>query len=267
MAVDPVQERLYNVRAAVPEHVQVFARWRQRSDAFKQSHPGARLDLAYGDGPQETLDLFPAAAPNAPLMMFLHGGYWQAMDKADNAFVAEALVAAGVHVAVVNYALTPIVSLEYIVAQVGRALVWLHDHAMELGGDPDRLFVAGHSAGGHLTAMLMTQFAMIRGGLALSGLFDLEPLRQTTINDRVGLDAESAARLSPVHHQPIHAAPLLLAYGGAESDGFAWQMAELQKAWGKMETLIVPGANHFETLEALAEPGSALLTATLRIMR
>ncbi|CCQ72181.1 alpha/beta hydrolase [Magnetospira sp. QH-2] len=267
MAIDPVQERLYNVRAAVPDHPRVFAEWKARSRDFIQASPAARLDLAYGEGPSETLDWFPADNPGGPVMMFIHGGYWQALDKADNAFVAEALVSAGVHVAVVNYALTPIVSLECIVDQMRRALLWLRVNGADLGADDDRLYVSGHSAGGHLTAMMMAESLPIRGGLAISGLFDLDPLVATSINNKVGLDQKAAWALSPVHRRKAIDAPLLLAVGGAESDGFRWQIDALRSAWGDMETLTVPGANHFGAVEALADPDSALFAATMRLIK
>ena len=277
--IDPTLESHYNVRAAVPEHPAIFATWRARSEDYR-ARAEARLDLSYGPSPAETLDLFPASEPGAPLHMFIHGGYWQALDKSDFSFIAEPLVAAGVTVAVVNYALCPSVTLDDIVGQVRRAAAWLYGNAREVGGDPRRLQVSGHSAGGHLTAMLMaTDWAkvspalprnLVHSGVAVSGLFDLEPLRATTINDKVGMDAATAQRNSPLFMAPATTAPLVLAVGALEGPGFMSQSDRLAETWGQrgvpVERIDLPGCHHLAAVERLAAPGDALLEATLRLI-
>lgn len=283
MNIDPVQERLYNVRAAIPGHMAIFADWRAMSDAYKAERPDARLDVAYGDGAGETLDFFPpvGGGVNAPAVLLVHGGYWQAMDKADNAFAARELCAAGVGVAVVNHTLCPETSLEGIVGEIQRAALWLRRAAPDLGVDRDRLFVVGHSAGGHLAAMMMCAHwpalnadappALFAGGVAVSGVFDLGALVETTINAKVGLNAEDARALSPVHKVPASArAPFIAAVGGDESDGFHDQARALCDAWAvhgaAVETMTLPGRHHFQAFEALAEPGSALLRRSLAMI-
>jgi len=279
-AIAPELERHYNVRAAIPEHPAIFTAWKTRSEAFRAA-AGGGLDIAYGPSEAETLDLFPAGRPRAPLHMFIHGGYWQALDKSDSSFVAEALVDAGVTVAVVNYGLCPTVALDDIVTQMRRAVLWLWRHAIEYGADPGRLQVSGHSAGGHLVGMLMaTDWTrldasapcdLVHSGVAISGLFDLDPLRHTTINDKVGMDAAAARRNSPLFLDPAApASPLLLAVGSLESQGFHRQSDAMAAAWEKKgvaaERMELTGCHHLSAVEALADPDSPLLRRTLALI-
>src|SRR5205085_6947693 len=178
-------ERLYNNRELVPEHPQYFARWAEDSQ-LARSRMSCQLDLRYGEMPGETIDLFPARKGDGSCLMFIHGGYWRSLDKKDFSFLAPALVDGGISLAVVNYDLCPAVTIEEIVRQMLRASRWLWLHAEDYGMDQDRLYVSGHSAGGHLTAMLMcAQWPTFdrqlpkdlwKGGLAISGLYDLRPL-------------------------------------------------------------------------------------------
>ncbi|MBL6945638.1 MAG: alpha/beta hydrolase [Rhodospirillales bacterium] len=278
--IDPHEESLYNVRAAIPEHLEIFARWREWSDRCKADCPTARLDLSYGPGANETLDFFPAPSPGAPLVMFIHGGYWQALDKDDNAFAASALNAAGVSVAVVNYTLCPETTVQGIVDQMRRAALWLRANAPDLGVDSSRFFVAGHSAGGHLAAMLTTidwpaegadaPRDLIKGVIAISGLFDLTALVNTTINIKADLSKEDAVALSPVNHRPSARAPMILAVGGDESEGFHAQARALRDAWEPfgvpISILPLPGCHHLGAVEALADRGGSLVGATLSLI-
>jgi len=272
MAIDPVHERHYNVRAAIPEHPAIFAAWKARSEAFRR-RAGGVLDVAYGPSAAETLDLFPAGLRGAPVHLFIHGGYWQALDKADSSFVAEALVEAGITVAVVNYALCPTVTLDAIVEQMRRAALWLWRHAGDYGADAGRIQLGGHSAGGHLVGMLMATDwlaldaaaprRLIRGGIAVSGLFELAPLVQTTINDKVGMDAATARRLSPLFLDPTAPeSPLVLAVGGLESGGFHGQSDAMAAAWREkgvpVERLTLAGRHHLSAVEALADRATDL---------
>ena len=266
-------EAAYNVRAAIPSHPAVFADWRERSERARSFLPGL-LDLAYGADPLERLDLFPAGA-DAPLHVFIHGGYWQAMDKADFSFLAEAWHARGVAFAVLNYGLCPTVTLDDIVAQMRRALPWLQAHAGELGLDPARFQVSGHSAGGHLAAMLLATDWSHRGGglsmapihsaVSISGLFDLEPLRYTSMNEKVGMDAVVAQRNSPLGMRPAVDAPLLLAVGEHESADFHAQSDRLEQRWGaylsQVRRMNLAACNHLQAVEELGRAGSELYRA------
>src|SRR6266850_2233727 len=193
----------YNNSAAVPERDAIVADWAARSAKARCEYAG-RLDLAYGDTPRERLDLFLAADPKAPTLAFIHGGYWQMNDKESFAFFAEGLLPLGINLAVIEYTLAPAARLDRIVAEVRRSVRWLAEHLGEHGADPNRLYVAGHSAGGHLTAMTMP-LAEVRGGIAISGIYDLEPIRLNYLNEKLGLDAAEAERNSPLRHLPTTA--------------------------------------------------------------
>ena len=167
----------YNNTAAVGQtkRAAYVADWTRRSDAIRTS-PGAQLDLRYGDGARQRLDVFPCGTPGAPTLSYIHGGYWQMNDKEPYAFLGEGLRGAGFNLALIEYTLAPAARMDQIVGEVRRAVVWVIDHAKELGGDSARVYVSGHSAGGHLTAMAMTE-SRLAGGVAISGIYDLEPIR------------------------------------------------------------------------------------------
>ena len=168
----------YNNSAAVPERDAIVADWAARSARVRREYAG-RLDLAYGETPRERLDLFLAADPRAPTLAFIHGGYWQMNDKESFAFFADGLLPLGINLAVIEYTLAPASRLDRIVAEVRRAGRWLAEHLADYGADPSRLYVAGHSAGGHLTAMSIP-LPEVRGAIAISGIYDLEPIRSAT---------------------------------------------------------------------------------------
>lgn len=274
MAHDPIQEQRYNVRVAIPDHLEIFATWRSWSDAYMRECPDARIDLAYGQDEAERLDFFPPSdgQKKAPLVVLIHGGYWQAMDKADNGFAARALNQTGAAVAVINHTLCPRIALDGIVDQIRRAVLWLWRNAEDLGVDPDRISVIGHSAGGHLAAMAMcTRWPamnpgapadLLKGGMAISGLFDLSELVETSINDKVGLTQETARALSPVHHKPMLRARFIAAVGGDETKGFYDQYRALHRAWRThgvdVEFLEMAGCHHFQVFECLMNSANAL---------
>jgi len=267
----------YNLREAVPSHPAYFARWAADSRAVRD-RIGGRLDIAYGGGVREMLDLFAADRAPAPLLVFLHGGYWQAMDKSDFSFIAPAYLAAGIDVAVVNYTLAPAAAMDAIVGQIRRAVAFLARDAMTLGVDRARIFLAGHSAGGHLTAMAMLtdwpRFGLagdpIAGGCALSGIFDLEPIRLCYLNKVLGLTPEDARRNSPVHFPPARSGPLLLTLGGLEGVEFHRQSETLAATWRsrKLACQVAPLAkhDHFSIVAELEDPGSTLSRLLLRQM-
>lgn len=278
--IDPFLEAEYNVRAAIPEHPRIFADWAERSRAARVRQ-NAVLDRPYGGTAGETLDLFLAPNRHAPINAFIHGGYWQSRDKSEFSFLADGLVPSGVNVAVLNYGLCPSVSLSTIVAQIRGAFLWLWRNARAYGADPDQLHVSGHSAGGHLAAMLLATdwrsldetapADLVRSGLSISGLFDLDPLRGTSLNRALALDAATARSLSPIFMDPNGCHPLVLAVGEAESGSFHDQSARMAAAWGRfgvpIERLNLSGCHHLTAVDELARAGSPLHAAALRVMR
>ena len=269
----------YNNRARIPGHAAIFERWRRDSARARTESPCRIDDLAYGAGPNETLDLFPAARPDAPVLVFIHGGWWRSLDKSDHAFIAPAFARAGALVVLPNYALCPAVSIETITLQMVRALAWVHRHAADHGGDPKRIVVAGHSAGGHLAAMLLScrwrsvapdlPARLVASALSISGLFDLEPLRRTPfLQHDLRLTPASVARLSPRRF----AAPpgrLFATVGADESDEFLRQNRSIREAWGARAVPVceaIAGAHHLDVLHALADPGARLHRLALHLL-
>jgi len=262
----------YFLRGRVPEHPEYFRRWAEDSAAVRLARP-CRLDIPY-DG--ERLDLFPAGRRPAPCLLFIHGGYWQALDKSDFSFLAPVFQDAGVAVAVLNYTLAPKAHMDEIVRQNRAAIAWLHGHASDYGVDPARIHVAGHSAGGHLTAMVLATdwgaFGLgrnpVRGASAISGLYDLEPIRLCYLNGVLGLDAAAAERNSPLHHLPEQSPPLILSVGTGETDEFLRQQESFAAAWRAaglpLEIADQPGDHHFAAVERLGEPQSPLHRAVMR---
>ena len=238
------------------------------------------LDLRYGDAPGETLDLFPSRRGDGSCMMFIHGGYWRSLDKKDFSFLAPTFVAGGISLAVVNYDLCPKVSMEEIVRQMLRASRWLWLHAEDHGMDQDRLYAGGHSAGGHLTAMLMcAQWPSFdrrlpkdlwKGGLAISGIYDLRPLVDIDwLNADLRLDEASALKLSPAFLPPATRAPLMTCVGGDESSEFIRQNALLGGRWKSAFAgdIAMPGTNHFSVVDGLADPANPLYRGTRKLMK
>jgi arylformamidase len=271
--------RQYNNRDLVPDHPQYFARWDQAS-ARARATMTCHLDRRYGDMPGETLDLFPARKGDGSCMLFIHGGYWRSLDKKDFSFLAPAWVDAGVSLAVVNYDLCPAVSMDEIVRQMLRASGWLWLHAEDYGMDQDRLYVSGHSAGGHLAAMMMCSHWTVfdaqlpkdlyKGGLAISGLYDLRPLLHVDfLQGDLRLNEESAERLSPALIPPATRAPVMTCVGGDESSEFRRQNGLLRECWrgAFAGDIAMPGRNHFSVVDGLAEQSSALFAGARRLMK
>lgn len=254
----------YNNSAAVADSASRLADWQTRSDRVRAAHP-RYLDLRYGEAERNRIDYF-AVNAQGPVLVFIHGGYWQMRAKETFSFLAAGPLAHGINVALVGYTLAPQQRLDGIVAEVRTAIAWLAAHLGNYGGDRARLFVAGWSAGGHLTAMSITEPA-VRGGLAISGIFDLEPIRVCYLNDKLGLDEEEARRNSPLLHLPRRAGPLVVAYGTDELSELCRQSEVFAAAWtgGGLPGRLVPlaGHNHFTILEELADPEGAL-TAIVR---
>ena len=271
--------REYNNRELVPDHARYFARWQEES-AKARSRMTCYLDQRYGDLPGETIDIFPARKGDGSCMMFIHGGYWRAMDKKEYSFLAPAWVDAGVSLAVVNYDLCPKVTMDEIVRQMLRASRWLWLHAEHYGMDQDRLYVCGHSAGGHLTAMMMCALWPVldaelprdlwKGGLAISGLYDLRPLPHIDfLQQDLRLDEETALRLSPAFMPPATRAPVMTSVGGGESGEFRRQNALLGERWRSAFAgdIPMPGRNHFSVVDGLADQASPLFAGVRRLMK
>lgn len=266
----------YNNRAAVPDHGDYLARWASDS-ASVRAHMPDHLDLAYGDHPRARLDVFGARRADgpAPALLFIHGGYWQALDKESFSFPAPALTAAGIAYVPISYPLAPDANLDEIVENARQAVAWLWKNGDRFGIDTNNIFVAGHSAGGHLTAMMMgTDWPsiapdlpadLVTAGCAISGLYDLEPIRLAYLNDVVGLDSDMARRNSPIHYPPDAAGTLLLVVGEDETDEFRRQQSAMLEAWRGHELVGVavelPALNHFSVVDGLADPRSPLFKA------
>ena len=272
-------EREYNARAAIPEHPQIFARWAEQA-AITRRLRACLIDLPFGETAAERLDYFPTREEAAPLLVFIHGGYWRSLDKSDFSWLAPPFVQHGVALALLNYGLAPATPVEDIVRQQIAALAWLYRNGDRLGFDPDRIVVAGHSAGAHLTAMMMAALwpvvandlpaTLVKAGLAISGIYDLVPLVQAPfVNVDLRLDAKRARTLSPVHMPPATNAPLITAVGALESSEFQRQNALIGRAWKSNISRDIPIArtNHLTVVDELANPGSVLFDAALEQIR
>jgi len=265
-------DALYNLRAAVPEHPEYFERYAASSAAFRARWPG-RLDLAYGASARQAIDLFLPQVASPPLFVFIHGGYWQALDRKDFSFVAAPLVRAGAAVALVGYDLPPTVDMDTIVGQVRQAIAWLHRNAGAQGYDGGRICLAGHSAGGHLAAMaLATNWTaqglpadLVKGVCAISGVFDLEPIRQCYLNQVVGLDEVQARRHSPVLLPPQNRCPVMVTVGEHETLAFHQQSRAYADALGRhgvpCNLVTQPGLDHFSIIMAMADEANPAVRA------
>lgn len=267
-------DRGYNARASVRDYEAEADAYRTRSAAAR-AVLAMEPDLVFDPASGCALDWFPGA-PGGPVFLWIHGGYWRALGKADQSCVAPGLVAAGVHVAVMDYTLVPDTDLDGIVRQVRMAVAWVAAHAAGRGAAGSRLFVGGSSAGGHLCGMLLADgwhgaFGLppgaIRGAVALSGLYDLEPIRLSYINGWMQLDPAAARRLSPLHHIPqAGPAPRLLAgWGALETSEFQRQSAEYAIAWAaaghRARAAPQAGRHHFDVVWALGDPQEPLCRA------
>ncbi len=253
---DPQLERQYNNRAAVPEHPRFLEDWALRSAAWRERHPP--LTLSYGDSERTWVDVFPAT-DGAPLHVFLHGGYWQALNARQFSFMAEAFNARGECAVIVNYGLCPDTPLAAIVDQIRQAWRWIVREAAGFGADARQAQVTGHSAGAHLLACLLADEGAptLRRANALSGIYDLQPLLPTGINDALGLDDASARALSPVSMSPdCPDARLDLWVGSLESAAYHAQSRNLAEVWKdrvKIQSGVFDGVHHFSILDAFIE--------------
>jgi arylformamidase len=269
-------DRMYNNRALVPDFADHFAHWTRASVQARESLQPV-LDVPYGDGPNESLDIFPALKPKAPVVIFIHGGYWRSLDKSDHSFVAPGLRDLGACVVVVNYALCPgtpeqPVTIPDIGLQMARAAAWVWRHIAKHGGDPDNISVMGHSAGGHLAAMLLgcdwkkvgrdLPADLVSKALSISGLFDLEPMRKTPfLQGDLRLTPAQVRMASPAKWQRPRKGVLYAVAGGDESAEFLRHIRLIHQAWGPKTVPVceaLPGLNHFSIVTDLTRPGTRL---------
>lgn len=257
--IDRDLERDYNLRQAFPDYEQFFADWRKRSaDARKRLQ--CELDIPYGPKPRQKIDRFSAPDADAPLLVFIHGGYWRSMDKSDFSFLAEPLVARGISVAMPSYSLCPQATIDEIVSDIHTAFAWLSSRA-------DRIHLCGWSAGAHLAAMLVAGGAPgIRSVLALSGIYDLRPLQHVSMNEDLRLDEASAARNSPLLLKPETQTRFAIAAGALETPALRKQSRDFADAW-QLNAHEVPGVHHYAIVSELGDERSALFGTLLEQIR
>jgi arylformamidase len=273
-------DRMYNNRELVPEHAEHFRRWAEDSEEASRLL-GREANVRYGDGPREELDIYHArGSQHAPVLFFIHGGYWRAFDKSDHAFVATPFVNEGVCVVIPNYELCPATTVPGIVMQMVKALAWTWKNVAQHGGDPNRITVAGHSAGGHLAAMMLACLwrvydkqlpeDLVKAAISISGLHDLEPIMHTTfLQPSLQLTPQQVREASPARLPSPHRGKLHAFCGELESEEFHRQNQLIRDAWGADQVRLcelLPGRNHFSALEALAEPGNRLSSIALELV-
>lgn len=259
-------EQEYNNRARVPEHPQIFARWEREAAAYRSEARDAEIGLRYGPSPRQTIDYFPAKSMNAPLAMFVHGGWWRSLSPASFSQMARGPNAGGVSVAIVGYDLCPQVTIATIVEEIRAACMWLWRRHGK------RITVYGHSAGGHLAACMLAQdwkavapdlpHDLVPAAYAISGVFDLLPLVHVSMNVDLRLDETEARRLSPVHWPAPKGRMLDAVVGERESNEFLRQSRVIAEVWRRGGTMAryeaISGANHFTVIDALADPQSPM---------
>jgi arylformamidase len=271
-------DRAYDQPSWAPNMQEVLQRRAAASDAVR-ARLGPPRRLAYGPNEIEQLDVYPTSRPHAPVMVFLHGGAWRGGDARSQAFAAEAFVNAGAHWVVPDFATVMEVGLDGMVAQVRRAVAWVAQHAPRFGGDPTRIYVGGHSSGGHLAGnVLVTDWAkdyglpadLVKGGLCMSGMYDLKAVRLSARSSYVKFDDRIEHELSPIRHLARLRSPVVVAYGTKDSPEFQRQsreFADALRARGRLRALVVgEGLNHFEMPETLSDPTSVLGRSVLGLL-
>ena len=273
-------DSMYNNRALVPDYASYFEKWQHASAAARLKQPCV-LDVAYGATAEEKLDVFPAARKNAPVLVFIHGGYWRSLDKSDHSFIAEPFTEQGACVVIPNYALCPAVTIPQITLQMVRALDWVYRNIAQFGGDSGRISVVGHSAGGHLAVLLLAcqwqrhardlPVDLIKNALSISGLYELESVMQTPfLKDSLQLTVDQVLQASPAWMPAPENGQLLTVAGALESAEFLRHNQLIQQAWGKKTVPVceaLPSLNHFSVLDALIQPAHKLHKYALRLTK
>ena len=268
-------ESQYDPFTFAPDAREVNEQRLRLSAAARETFPAYR-DIRYGTRKKEQLDIFPAKGESSGVAIYLHGGYWRSMDKQDYAFLSNSFVSAGLTLVLPNYDLAPEVTLDTIVDEVRAACAWVWHNIHVYGGHRDRICLAGNSAGAHLAAMMAATdwrdvdpslpANLMKCGVMLSGLYDLEPLLLTSVNDVLQLDARAARRNSPIRHSPKLCGPLLLAVGGRESAEFQRQTEMLEEHWRgvPIRRRVIPSRHHFDLPLDLADMNSPLFMEARR---
>lgn len=253
-------------------YVENFVTWSENARAEYRND----LSVPYGPSSAETLDIFPGE-PGGPVVLFIHGGYWKALTSVEHSFVAPGFVQNGATVVIPTYGLCPEVTIDEIVRQMRSVVKWIHENANEYGYDPEQLVITGHSAGGHLVARLLeTDWASfgfeaqpIAGACGISGLYDLRPLRYTSMQPDLRFTADEILRNSPIFNPPVEAPKLLLTYGAGQPSEFARQTVDFYEAWKAVgldvEQWARPDLNHFDELDAFLDPQSDLVQNILNL--
>ncbi len=275
-------EAQYNLREGRPDYeVTVIPDWMTRSETAK-AEMNCTLDIRYGEGEKQKLDVYSCGNPNASTLLYIHGGYWQRGDKSIYGFLAKPFVDAGVNVVVVGYDLCPAVTITQITEEIREAVTYVWFNSEPLGINRDNITVMGHSAGGHLTEMMMgtdwparnasLPHDLVKAGIPISPLSLLEPVRLTQgLNAGIRLDAEEAEAQSPMlNHPPLTDAPQMVVVGGAETDEFHRQAQMYVDAFAtktrKVDLYIVPEVDHFDELNVLSDPSSEFFKRVMAII-
>jgi arylformamidase len=274
---DPAMDHQYTIEPWVADPVGTRAALTRKSEAVADAF--AAIDVAYGDDPRRKLDIARPANQPAPALIFIHGGYWQGSSKEDRRFPAPAFQGLGAAFVPIEYRLAPAVSIDRIIDDVRTAVAWLYGHGADYGIDPERLYAAGNSAGGHLTAMVLAEgwqagygvpADVVKGGCAVSGIFDLAPLLKTGQRGSLHLSDATVAAISPINHLPAPGTPLVVSWGGRESDEFKRQSHEYIAACRargvEVEVVDRPDDDHFTIMGEFGEPSSNLFQAIARQM-
>jgi len=269
----------YTARTGAPDWER-FIRDGSEESARVRAAFGHIPDIPYGPTRDEVLDVFPTTRGAAPIVVFIHGGYWRMLSKDDVSCFAATFVPAGAVYVAVNYSLAPKASIDRIVDQNRAAISWVYRNSRSIGGDPDRIYINGRSAGGHLVGMMLStdwegEYGLppdiIKGACAVSGLYDLEPVRLSSVNEWARLDEPSARRNSPIHHVPAVGCPLIVAYGTSETAEFQRQSEDYAAAWTArgFPCTVIPmrGCHHFAVMPELMNRDSQLTRAVLEQMR